>query len=263
MVLSLGKIYVSAPTHVAVDNFAERIQRVDNETVATLNKDKGAEDETRARRKVVIRGYRLDDEAAAVRNLLERADLGSDASPFGYWRAVSKWKLDRSLAYWLLMVLGSRAVRPMDDDDSHALHEFRASIDDPASKDLRTLRDAATGKMSWRECKEDYACTNLRLSEIFTQLIQCADIVCSTPALSDKKPFWNWKFSKARGIAVDEAANMSRPDLCSVWGNTLLPCLLGGDDKQLQPAVMTATQADENGNLYQRHHGDGLISPLL
>ncbi|QPC72579.1 hypothetical protein HYE68_003331 [Fusarium pseudograminearum] len=48
---------------------------------------------------------------------------------------------------------------------------------------------------------------------------------------------YSWKL-KARGVAIDEAGNMSRANLCSVWGNTLRPCLLSGDEKHLAPVVM-------------------------
>ncbi|KAL7943377.1 AAA domain-containing protein [Trichoderma barbatum] len=67
----------------------------------------------------------------------------------------------------------------------------------------------------------------------------------------------------AKGIAVDEAGNISRPDLYSVWGNTLLPCLLCGDDKQLTPQMMSFEQKDDQGYCINRFHQDGKVSALL
>ncbi|CAG9972028.1 unnamed protein product [Clonostachys byssicola] len=53
----------------------------------------------------------------------------------------------------------------------------------------------------------------------------------------------------------------TKPDLDCVWGNTLLPCLLIGDEKQLEPAVMTQQQKDpKTGKL--RHAGDHSVSRL-
>lgn len=36
---------------------------------------------------------------------------------------------------------------------------------------------------------------------------------------------------KNQAFAVDKVGNISRPDLYTVWGNTCLPCFLGGDEK--------------------------------
>ncbi|KAM0285762.1 hypothetical protein ACHAQH_001223, partial [Verticillium albo-atrum] len=70
-----------------------------------------------------------------------------------------------------------------------------------------------------------------------------------------------WKLL-AKGVAVDEAANMHRGDLACVWGNTLLPCFLGGDPKQLPPAVITGKDTDILGFFLHRLPDDGKISPL-
>ena len=48
----------------------------------------------------------------------------------------------------------------------------------------------------------------------------------------------------------------------SVWGNTLLPCIIAGDEKQLPPAVMTDNEKDEAGNYLNRLANDARISPL-
>ncbi|PNP57213.1 hypothetical protein THARTR1_02743 [Trichoderma harzianum] len=60
---------------------------------------------------------------------------------------------------------------------------------------------------------------------------------------------------------------MSRPDLYRVWGNTLLPYLLGGDDMQLPPTVMTKDEKDEDEKDEDGHHrnrlgADGTLSAL-
>ncbi|KAI8713768.1 hypothetical protein NCS52_01222300 [Fusarium sp. LHS14.1] len=55
---------------------------------------------------------------------------------------------------------------------------------------------------------------------------------------------------------------MTRPDLYSVWGNTMMPCILAGDEKQLPPAVMTLDEKDSQGNAINRPGRDARISPL-
>ncbi|RGP79023.1 DNA helicase [Fusarium longipes] len=65
-----------------------------------------------------------------------------------------------------------------------------------------------------------------------------ADILCATPAISVNDEAVRKFKLYAAGFTVDEAANMTRPDLYCVWGNTLSPCFIFGDPKQLPPAVM-------------------------
>lgn len=48
----------------------------------------------------------------------------------------------------------------------------------------------------------------------------------------------------------------------SVWGNCLVPIFLGGDPRQLPPTVMTGTEQDTEGYLYNRVAEDGKISAL-
>lgn len=100
------------------------------------------------------------------------------------------------------------------------------------------------------------------IEAMFAYLFWNADILCTTPAMSMQEPYSIWKMTRARGIAVDEAGNISRPDLYRVWGNTMLPCLLGGDDKQLPPAVMTVDDKDIEGDHINRLAQDAKLSAL-
>ncbi|KAM0539977.1 hypothetical protein ACHAO7_011644 [Fusarium culmorum] len=58
-------------------------------------------------------------------------------------------------------------------------------------------------------------------------------------------------------VAIDEAGSMNRGDLCSISGNTLLLCLLAGDEKQLAPVVMTMEDLYLDGNSVNRSGPDG------
>ncbi|KAK7428202.1 hypothetical protein QQZ08_005268 [Neonectria magnoliae] len=260
MTESFRKLYASAPTHVAVDNFAARIDRVSSRVVDRYNQGKSVDDPTRARGKIVVRGYRPDDELRAFRKLLENPTDG-DISVFSTSGGKSKWKLNLSLAYWLLMVLGSPAVRGLGPDDSPALHRAHNGI--KSARHLAKLRGVATGAIPYADFKGDVEASDKSLIGMLKRILHSADIVCTTASLSSKNPYMDWKEDVAQCIAVDEAANMQRPDLLTVWGNTLLPCMLGGDDKQLQPAVMTVDEKDGAGNYLNRHPGDGQMSPLL
>lgn len=95
-------------------------------------------------------------------------------------------------------------------------------------------------------------------------IVLAADILYTTPAMTENiTEYQKWKSEYAKGVTVDEAANMNRADLACVWGNTLLPCMLGGDPKQLPPTVMTENEKDAAGNFLHCLAHDAKISPLL
>ncbi len=66
----------------------------------------------------------------------------------------------------------------------------------------------------------------------------------------------------AKGVVIDEAEAMDRSYAYCVWGNTLRPCLLGGDLKQLRPVVASSEDKDEHGNYFNRCGSSGQISIL-
>ena len=70
-------------------------------------------------------------------------------------------------------------------------------------------------------------------------ILEGADMLCTTPSLSCQEPYESRKLKRARGIAVDEAANITSPDLYSV--------------------VMTIKEEDAEGNFVNRF---AKISPI-
>lgn len=127
--------------------------------------------------------------------------------------------------------------------------------------ELAVLRGVAAGDRPW----EDYEAQPLtdKQVKLFLRLfLLVADAVATTPALSCQMPYKRWKDSKGHAVVIDEAGNISRPDLYSVWGNTMIPLFLAGDEKQLPPAVMSANDKDNKGNALNRHAADAGISAL-
>ncbi|KAF3070224.1 hypothetical protein CFAM422_006692 [Trichoderma lentiforme] len=129
-----------------------------------------------------------------------------------------------------------------------------------ARPEFGRLCDAATGRISWQEYQRETVQRGF-ITGMLLHIVEQADILCTTPSLSCDLPYRTWK-RHARGIAVDEAGNISRPDLYSAWGNTLLPCLLSGDEKQLRPHVTTVYDPDPANFAINRFAQDGLVSPL-
>ncbi|KAL7931497.1 P-loop containing nucleoside triphosphate hydrolase protein [Trichoderma chlorosporum] len=189
MAATLGKIYAIAPSHVALDTFAERLTRISQNVTVRCNRDKEEGDPTRRRRALQMQ-----------RDMDARSEFGG-------------------------------------------------------------LRDVASGRISWEEYVRGKTIPQGFITGMFLHIVKQADILCTTPALSCTQPYSAWKEESARGIAVDEAGNISRPELYSAWGNTLLPCLLSGDEKQLRPNIMTMNEQDPD-NARNRFAPDGLMSPL-
>ncbi|KAK3327407.1 putative DNA helicase [Cercophora scortea] len=246
MMTSLGKIFGSAPSNVAVDNFAARVDSIASSVTDRFNHGKKADDTTRARHKLIIRINKPVDEMNAFLRLLQHPHVGDKAAHQKGWKVAPKWKLHLSLSFWLLVMLRSPAVREFRPDESETLQALRKSIDGAPS--LARLRAVASGKIDYTEYQQGPMVSRVQLGRIFEALISGADFIASTPSLSEDGKYLSWKNDKAKGIAVDEAANMSRPDLFCVWGNTLRPCVLVGDDKQLAPFVQTLNELDEHGH---------------
>ncbi|KAK3897453.1 hypothetical protein C8A05DRAFT_19785, partial [Staphylotrichum tortipilum] len=175
----------------------------------------------------------------------------------------SAWKLPLSVAYWFLVILGSKAagIRDLDEEDSAVLLQMRRDIEKRA--DFENLRALARGNMTWVEWK---ACNDqVKIQPILDQIIYNPDFLCTTPSRSEqaKTPYPDYKYKLASGIFIDEAANMDRADYACVAGNRLLPCIMGGNPHQLKPLVMTGNEKDELDYFRHRLAADGAILPML
>lgn len=263
MCKTFGRILCSGPTNVSVDNLASRVDQVTTRVVDRYNGDMKPDDPARAKYNFVLRGFKFADEVQAFLNLLRNPHDKEKAFPQRGWKASSKWTFHLSGAFWLLVlfranVVGVRELRP---DDSPALHKRQVHID--GAEDFASVRDLATSRISWEEYSKGKMCSSDALETLLKLLVSKTDILCTTPAMTENNAaYMSWKTSEARGVVVDEAACIHRADLYCVWGNTLLPCALGGDPRQLRPVVMTSDEKDAEGNLLHRLADSGKISPL-
>lgn len=258
MEYSLGPVFCTAPANVAVTNFAVRIDKITRQVCLQYN-DNLPESTPRARHRIVLRGYRRDHELAAFKALLKDPRLGDMAAPRFQDRA-APWCLELSVAFWLLVLLRSPAVRDLHKDDKEALHQLQRDID--TRQDWASLRAVATGNITWDEYSNASPSHNQILSTAMDQLVVMADILATTPSLcvSVKEVYNRW-WLKARAVAIDEAANMDRGDLATAWGNKMLPLLCGGDTEQLPPTVLTNDHClDASGNVYNQFSNDGQVS---
>ena len=262
MEATAGPILCSGPTNGAIDNLADRVYRI-SESVTTRSNQRKSDSMDATHRRLVVRTFRIEHELNAFMALLEGQDDAEAASVRSRRRGPSKWRLHLSATYWLLVLLGSsiEGVADLHPQDSKALQDLRRDFDQ--RPDLALLRSRAQGKISRDEFHEKAVDHDALVRSLLRAIIRVADILCVTPAVSENdEECHKWKSTRARGIAVDEAASMTRPDLLSVWGNCLLPCFLAGDIRQLPPTVMTVSEKDLHGNLLNRHPADGRVSPM-
>lgn len=147
--VALGKVFGTAPTNVATDSLASRLDLISRNVTDRLNA-KRDKDNTGVRRLLVVRAFKLDDEHAAFINLLRDPTLRDKAAPQHKWGPESRWTLHLSLAYWLLMCLRSPVVRHIDDDDSLNPHKYVWSRIENLPLCARLLA-AARQEISWQE----------------------------------------------------------------------------------------------------------------
>jgi hypothetical protein len=222
----LGPILCVAPANVAMDNFAERLNRMTAEATTRYNQRKRGG----IRRKLVVRGFKSQLECDAFMAILEFPDTPDCWVPRVAGSLDSKWRLELSVTYWLLVVLRSPLVDQLTDVDSKALHSLRSSID--SREDLAPLRKLATREVT-KECFLKLSPSNMgeKVKALMHAIVNAADFLCVASALCEND-YKHWKDSFACGLVVDEAANINRADVICAWGNTLLPCILGGDPRQ-------------------------------
>ncbi|KAI6774510.1 hypothetical protein FGRA07_02499 [Fusarium graminearum] len=74
MQAKFGQILCSAPTHVAVDDFANRLDQITRSIAEEYNKGKKADDPSRLRHRFMLRVFTSNNELRALRALLEKPD---------------------------------------------------------------------------------------------------------------------------------------------------------------------------------------------
>ncbi|KAK1659631.1 P-loop containing nucleoside triphosphate hydrolase protein [Colletotrichum godetiae] len=255
---SIGPVFCTAPTHVAVTNFAVRVDKVTSEVCRRYN-DNLPEGTPRAHHRMVLRGYKRDHELDAFKTLLQDPLLGDLAAP-KLPDSTAPWRLELSVAFWLLVLLRSPAVRDLHRDDKEALHQLQREVD--TRRDWAGLRAVATGKITWDEYTSQFPAHQRTVSIVMDQLVNMADILATTPSqcVSVKEVYHRW-WAQAKAVAIDEAANMDRGDLASAWGNKMLPLLCGGDTEQLPPTVLTEQyDVDAAGLVFNQFSNDGSVS---
>ncbi|KAF4947774.1 hypothetical protein FGADI_10168 [Fusarium gaditjirri] len=229
---TVGKVMASGPTPAAINKFASDLYAVSRSVARKYNI--GRRQEASSRAVLIVRGFRLQDECNAFKRLLQHPHLGDDAAGYDEW--------------------GLK-------DDSDNLHEFQRSL--AGSHKLARLLQRVSGKISWEDYVGGETVEDSEIMRMMTMLIENADIVGASPSLGRTEDHLrSWKVEQARGVAIDDAGRMSRGDLYSIWGNTLLPCILAGDMEFVPLEVKSYHNRDVDGNMRNRFGDDARKSAL-
>ncbi|CCT63610.1 uncharacterized protein FFUJ_05242 [Fusarium fujikuroi IMI 58289] len=256
---TMGTVMASGPTPAAVNKFAFDLHTVSHNVVCKYNI--GRTQETRSRAALVIRSFQIQVECDAFKILLRFPHLGDEAASDDKRGVKLDWNFHLSASYWLLLCLGSESLPPLQKDDSNILHEFKTLL--AGSDSLARLRERVSGKISWEVYVAGETVRDTEIMRLMKMLVEVADIVCTTPSLAHTEDHLKkWKVERARGIAIDEAGRMSRGDLYSIWGNTLLPCLLAGNEEFIPLEVKSYHDRDDDGNMRNRFGDDARKSAL-
>ncbi|TEA21718.1 DNA-binding protein SMUBP-2 [Colletotrichum sidae] len=268
----LGRILCSAPSDVAVDNLAEQLNRTSRRVMSRYNSGKCDGYTYCGRDPFVVRGYKADEEYMAFMHLLRNPDEEDMEFLSHSSFRPSTWKPSLSVACWLLAVVGSKAkcVRALHPLAKAALHEMRTKLQrEVVWKEIfavaRGDRAYEILEMHEQQAKEAGVKVTLKshIHAALVEIVSHADFLCVTSSMSNSQYPYQWyKSSAAKGIVVDEAANMQRGDLFCLWGNTLLPCFLGGDPKQLPLTVMSESAKTTDGKWINRFANDCKISAM-
>ncbi|KAF9768905.1 hypothetical protein IL306_013753 [Fusarium sp. DS 682] len=256
---SVGKVLTSGPTHATVNNISAHLYTVSRIVARRYNANN--RDDSSRRAALVVRGFKLQEECEAFKKLLQDPGLGDHAAPVDEWGTPTEWKFHLSASYWLLICLGSGTLLPLNKDDSRAMHQLQRSF--TRQESLTRLRHRVAGMITWEQYVNGKTVEDTEIMRLMKQLIESADLVCTTPSLAHTEDHLSsWKAEQAHGIAIDDASSMSRGDLYSIWGNTLLPCLLTGDEELAPLDVKSYHDRDSDGNMLNRFGNDAKKSAL-
>ncbi|KAK1833597.1 hypothetical protein QBC39DRAFT_380460 [Podospora conica] len=244
---TIGKIYGSAPTNVAVTNFAMRCFGTMEIVAKQLPAGHG-----RRYLPVVVRGYTMKREIFAFLEhgrhpwvpAAEWDSIGQDSERDPY--RSTPWKFRLSPAFWLWLTLkmpsninmGTLPMCPRLAEVKKRIREdakyrgFCAWVDSTEPLGISAIDDR--GPRAVEEL----------ILDLLTQVVLAADIVVTTPHVSGDKQYA--AFNRiAEAVVLDDAGVMLQTDALLVWGEGCRPCVMAGDEKQLPPTVMTMCHKDK------------------
>ncbi|KAL4728823.1 hypothetical protein ACLX1H_003222 [Fusarium chlamydosporum] len=256
---SIKQVYVTAASNGATDNILDRIDGMAQAIAGTLLR-------SGLKRPILLRGYSFGIE-------LENCTMALTGQPFKQdtiWNP-SPWKFSRSLCWWTLRALGSKDVPALTDDDNSELWDLHqklsalavSSSSDSGLSKFRKLVRLSQGidpPLDYQRMTKQSEHRKV-LSRLMELVVECANVVATTPAASNSWIYRSFNDTKARAVVFDEAATMFCSDALLVYGNTPRPMVAIGDPKQLAPNLTTAFELLYGDRVRHDRHGIQLPGP--
>lgn len=155
----------------------------------------------------------------------------------------------------------AEAVKELLPEHARALHDLQEGIDalSDTNEPIARLSQLCRGDITWDAYMKGDTVRVEQLVALMIRIIQAAEGIFTTPGEATDDIYADM-WAKAKIVGVDESAGMHKADLCSIWGNTLRPLILAGDDT-LRP-VMEYDNRDLAHNYPNRFGPAGRISAL-
>lgn len=268
-----GLLWGSGPTDTAVTNYAIRTHLFGVAVAERCNElDPTSEGQTPSHRvSLIVRGYSARIEQRAFKAIV-KTGIANDSVIGTKPGSAPRWRLALSPTNHLLACLRSKALAQSDDaeavkellpEHARALHHLQEEIDALCNTNgpVARLSQLCRGNISWDAYISEETVSIEQIVGWMRQIIRAAEGIFTTPG-GARGELYADMWAKAKIVGVDESACMQKADLCSIWGNTLRPLILAGDDKQLQPTVMEYDNQGSFNNYSNRFGPNGRISAL-
>lgn len=276
---------VTAPSNIACDNIEERISTMSDDIA-----QKAVSSGTTLRKTMSVRGYGIDREVRKLLTLLNGREIREhgelDSSP---------WKLRHSLCWWTARALGLEVegIDELGENENESLMALHSRLESllrkkapapEAEGEYGNLEETAQQMKAFesfadlvriarkRMTVEEYVIQqqtadkplSLRhdISRLMKLVVDCANFVVVTPIMSASQPYESFNCWKAKAVLFDEAAGMHRADGLLVYGNSIRPAVIFGDEKQLPPVLLSMGDRRDDGTAVNRFEQDAKISWL-
>ncbi|CAG7563847.1 unnamed protein product [Fusarium equiseti] len=266
----------TAPSNIACDNIEQRISTMSDDIA-----QKVASNGTAIRKTMSIRGYAIDREVRQLLTLLNGREIREhselDSSP---------WKFRHSLCWWTARALGLQVegIDELDDNDNKNVEENESLMKLHAKlKSLLKGKDPAPQVEGESENPQETVQPTKKPFEDFADLVRIArkritvEEYVTQQRDADKQITLRHDISRLMKLVVD-CANfvVVTPIICLVrrnsrhasngwalvYGNSIRPAVMIGDEKQLPPVLMTMNDKREDGTAVNRFGLDAKISWL-
>ncbi|KAM0338190.1 hypothetical protein ACHAPU_011398 [Fusarium lateritium] len=252
---SIKSLYVTAGSNVATTNILDRMDEVATKVGRHLV-DSGSQ----VKGLMLLRGFSYNEELNRCLDALAGAEFMKETS-----LKPARWRLKLSLCWWTLRALGLKclpskdlpSITSDDNQDIWSLHQElnKLVVSAPAPTSISKFKDLVKIAQGLQPLsKRQFKRYKPVLAELMVMVVNCANVVATTPAASKSDLYLPFNSNKARAVIFDEAATLFMSDGLMVFGNMPRPMIAIGDPKQLAPVLPTEIELlHNNQDLHEKY----------